>query len=61
MQTFRHKTVKKSFKEPYLVCMATNVAACVGLVGAWRFSPRAKAAMAAQWAKVWVCVWVGTL
>ncbi|KAI9014897.1 hypothetical protein BC832DRAFT_527869 [Gaertneriomyces semiglobifer] len=39
MQTFRHKTVKKSFKEPYMACVVGNVLACMGAVAAWRYSP----------------------
>ncbi|KAI8822921.1 uncharacterized protein EV422DRAFT_488074, partial [Fimicolochytrium jonesii] len=35
MKTFRHKTVKQSFKEPYMMCVAGNVLACMGAAAAW--------------------------
>eukprot|EP00842_Homolaphlyctis_polyrhiza_P005633 jgi/Hompol1/6070/HPOL_002751-RA len=40
MQTFRHKTVKKSFQQPYLACVGLNIAALAGLAAAWRYNPR---------------------
>ncbi|KAH6570587.1 hypothetical protein BASA62_004278 [Batrachochytrium salamandrivorans] len=39
MQTFRHKTVKKSFKEPYMIATGLNMLACVGAAAAWRLRP----------------------
>ncbi|KAI9206294.1 uncharacterized protein BJ171DRAFT_497190 [Polychytrium aggregatum] len=39
MKTFRHKTVKQSFQQPYYLCVAGNVLLMgAGVVG-WRLSP----------------------
>ncbi|KND01553.1 uncharacterized protein SPPG_03355 [Spizellomyces punctatus DAOM BR117] len=45
MKTFRHKTVKQSFQQPYLLCMAGNIVACVGGIAAWRFNPSFRTAV----------------
>ncbi|KAI8927038.1 hypothetical protein BC831DRAFT_399170 [Entophlyctis helioformis] len=44
MQTYRHKTVKKSFQQPYFMCMGVNVVACAAAVAGWRFSPGLRSA-----------------
>ncbi|KAL2917467.1 hypothetical protein HK105_203135 [Polyrhizophydium stewartii] len=44
MQGVRHKTVKKSFQQPYMIATALNIAACIGAVAAWRSSPGLRSA-----------------
>ncbi|KAJ3019538.1 UNVERIFIED_CONTAM: hypothetical protein HDU68_010613 [Siphonaria sp. JEL0065] len=40
MKTFKHKTVKKEFKEPYNLAMMANWAILGGIAGAWVLLPR---------------------
>ncbi|KAJ3257832.1 hypothetical protein HDU77_002517 [Chytriomyces hyalinus] len=40
MQTFRHKTVKKAFKEPYNLAMGANMVILGGVAAAWMAMPR---------------------
>ena len=46
METFRHKTVKKSFKEPYMACVAGNALIMAGAAGAWAILPRFRSSAA---------------
>ncbi|KAJ3222766.1 hypothetical protein HDU81_009616 [Chytriomyces hyalinus] len=40
MQTFRHKTVKKAFKEPYNLAVGANMVILGGVAAAWMAMPR---------------------
>ncbi|KAJ3115534.1 hypothetical protein HDU96_000481 [Phlyctochytrium bullatum] len=46
METFRHKTTKKAFREPYFACVAANGVIMAGLAGLWVASPAARASVA---------------
>lgn len=39
MQVIRHKSKKKTFQVPYVLCSMANAAAITGLGVAYRFSP----------------------
>ncbi|RKP00474.1 hypothetical protein CXG81DRAFT_7643, partial [Caulochytrium protostelioides] len=45
MQTWRHKTVKKAFREPYMLATAANGAVMAAGAGAWCLSPRFRTAV----------------
>ncbi|KAI9336172.1 hypothetical protein BDR26DRAFT_865277 [Obelidium mucronatum] len=42
MQTFKHKTIKKEFREPYNLAMMGNWVIMGGIAGAWVFLPQAR-------------------